>query len=307
MKIAVIGAGGVGGYFGARLAKAGHDVQFLVRGAHGQAMGERGLRIQSEVESFTLERPRITGTPGDLAGAEVMLVTTKLWDLEATARQVAPAVGPQAVVVPFQNGVDAIDMLATSIPRERIAAGTAYISAVIDSPGVIAHTGTFARLRVGALHPSQRESLVAFAAAGEKAGFAAEFVQEPQRMLWEKFILLNTLSGMTALTRQTIGVIRTDPHLRDVFRAVFREGMELAAASGVPMAPDFAERNEAVLDALPESMRASMAHDLLAGRRLEAPWLCGAVVRRAAAAGVPVPVNATVWAALKPFVDGAAG
>lgn len=305
MKIAVIGAGGVGGYFGARLAKAGHEVQFLARGAHLQAMREHGLRVDSEIERFTIDRPDATDDVRRLAQPDVMLVTTKLWDLEATGRQLAPAVGPRTVVIPFQNGVDAVDLLAHGLPRERIAAGVAYIAALIGEPGTIVHTGTMSRLRVGALHPGQQDTLRAFVQAGAAAGFGAEMADDPARMLWEKFVVLNALSALTAVTRQPVGTIRADADMRAALETVFRECLALARASGVAMAPDFEARSLAVFDTLPETMRASMAHDLLAGRRLEAPWLCGAVVRRAAAVGLPVPANAAIWAALKPFADGA--
>jgi 2-dehydropantoate 2-reductase len=301
MKIAVIGAGGVGGYFGARLAKSGHDVQFLARGAHMKAMREQGLTIDSEVERFTVARPNVTDDPRELAPADVMLVATKLWDLAATGARIASAVGPHTVVIPFQNGVDAVDLLAESIPRERIAAGVAYISAVIGAPGTIVHTGAMSKLRVGALHASQHDTLKSLVAAGEASGFGMELVADPARMLWEKFVALNALSGVTAMTRQTVGVIRSDPDLRAVIEQALREGVALARASGVAVPEGF----KSMLDSLPENMRASMAHDLLAGRRLEAPWLCGAVVRRAAQLGLPVPVNATIWAALKPFANGA--
>lgn len=307
MKIAVIGAGGVGGYFGARLAKAGHEVQFLARGAHMKSMLESGLRIDSDVEKFTVTRPSVTDDAARLAPADVVLVTTKLWDLGSTARQIAPAVGSDTVVIPFQNGVDAVDILAQAVPRERIAAGVAYISAVIGQPGVIVHTGAMAQLRVGALQGGQHDTLQAFVAAGAAAGFATDLVEDPQRMIWEKFIALNALSAVTAVTRQTVGAVRADPDLRAVFDAAFREGLALAMRTGAAISVGFEEKSLRMLDALPESMRASMAHDLLAGRRLEAPWLCGAVVRRAAALNLPVPVNATVWAALKPFVDGRPG
>jgi 2-dehydropantoate 2-reductase len=307
MKIAVIGAGGVGGYFGARLAKSGHDVQFLARGAHLKAMRETGLRIESEVERFSIDKPNATDEPSQLAQADVMLVATKLWDLEATGHQLARAVGPNTVVIPFQNGVDAIDLLSKGLPRDRVAAGVAYIAGVIGQPGTIVHTGTMARLRVGAMHPSQQDTLRAFVEAGAAAGFGTEFVDDPARMLWEKFVALNALSALTAVTRQPIGVIRADADMRAAFEAALRECLALAKASGVTMASDFAEKSMGFVDTLPESMRASMAHDLLAGRRLEAPWLCGAVVRRAAPLGLPVPVNATIWAALKPFANGAPG
>lgn len=305
MKIAVIGAGGVGGYFGARLARAGHDVQFLARGAHLAAMQSQGLRIASEVESFALPQVVATSDAAMLTQPDVMLVTTKLWDLAATARQIAPAVGSHTVVIPFQNGVDAVDLLAEGMPRERIAAGVAYIAARIGAPGVIAHTGTMARLRVGALHPAQHATLAAFGAAGQAAGFATDVVDDPQRMLWEKFVALNALSALTAATRQTIGAVLADADLRATFEAVLREGHAVGVASGVALPADFVAKNLEMVKTLPAAMRASMAHDLLAGTRLEAPWLCGSVVRRAAALGLEVPVNRALWATLKPFVDGA--
>jgi 2-dehydropantoate 2-reductase len=304
MKIAVIGAGGVGGYFGGRLALSGQDVRFLARGAHLSAMRERGLRIESPVGDALLEQPRASNDPGSVAGAELVLVTTKLWDLASTGRQIAPFIGPETVIVPFQNGVDAVDLLAEAIPRERIAAGVAYIAATISEPGLIAHTGTMARLRVGALHPGQVELLQAFTEAGAAAGYAAERVEDAQRMLWEKFVVLNALSGLTAVSRQPVGVIREDPDLRATFQASVREAIALARRSGVALADEFEAAQMGMLDNLPPAMRASMANDLLAGYRLEAPWLCGAVARRAAALGMEAPVNRTIWAALKPFADG---
>lgn len=305
MKIAVIGAGGVGGYFGARLAKAGHSVQFLARGAHLLAMREGGLSIDSDVERFTIGKPDATDDAAQLAPADVMLVATKLWDLEATGHQLAPAVGKHTVVIPFQNGVDAVDLLAKGLPRERVAAGVAYIAAVIGAPGTIVHTGPMARLRVGALHAGQHDTLRAFVGAGAAAGFGTEMVDDPDRMLWEKFCALNALSALTAVTRQTIGTIRADADQRAVLDTVFREGLALAKASGVSMADDFEANSLKMFGGLPDSMRASMAHDLMAGRRIEAPWLCGAVVRRAAPLGLAVPANAAIWAALKPFANGA--
>lgn len=304
MKIAIIGAGGVGGYFGARLAQAGHAVRFLARGKHLATMRERGLRIESQAGDFVLERPDATDDPLALQGHELILVTTKLWDLADTARQIAPAVG-DAVVVPFQNGVDAVDILGEAIPRERIAAGVAYIAATIKEAGVIAHTGAMARLRVGALAPSQQPVLRAFVEAGSAAGFACDCAEDAPRMLWEKFVILNAFSAITAVSRQTAEVVRNDPDLRATFQAAVREGIELARRSGVVFPDTHEAAQMQFLDALPPTMRASMAHDLLAGYRLEAPWLCGAVARRAAAVGLEVPVNRTIWAALKPFAEGA--
>jgi 2-dehydropantoate 2-reductase len=304
MKIAVIGAGGVGGCFGAWLAKAGHEVQFLARGRHLAAMRSGGLRIDSAGQGCVIERPDATDDPAQIATPDVMLVCTKLWDLADSARQLSHAVGERTVVVPLQNGVDAVDVLGAHMPGERVAAGVAYISAVIAEPGSVKQTGTLATLRVGALHPAQQPVLEQLVQACKDAGFASDLAPDAQRMLWEKFIALNALSGVTALTRQTLGTIRDDPHLRAVHDASIREGTALGRRSGVALPEGTEAAMFARVDTFPADMRASMAHDLLAGRRLEAPWLCGAVVRRAAALGLDVPVNATIWAGLKPFVNG---
>ncbi|MBI5279682.1 MAG: 2-dehydropantoate 2-reductase [Burkholderiales bacterium] len=304
MKIAVIGAGGVGGCFGAWLAQAGHDVQFLARGRHLAAMREAGLRIDSPGKPCVIERPDATDDPAQLVRADIVLVCTKLWDLADTAVQLRHAVGAGTAVVPLQNGVDAADTLGQSIPRENVAAGVAYISAVISEPGTVRQTGALATLRVGALHSAQQPVLQQFVQACTAAGFASDLAPDAQRMVWEKFIALNALSGVTALTRQTVGQVRGDSDLRAVHDASIGEAAALARLSGVALPDGFEAGLCARLDTFPADMRASMAHDLLAGRRLEAPWLCGAVVRRAAAIGLPVPVNATIWAALKPFVDG---
>jgi 2-dehydropantoate 2-reductase len=307
MRIAVIGAGGVGGYFGGRLAQAGHRVQFLARGRQLEALQARGLAIESAAGYATISPIEATGDPSALAGADVVLVTTKLWDLAATARQIAPAVGPQTVVIPFQNGVDAVDLLAEAIPRERIAGGVAYIAATIREPGVIAQTGTMARLRVGPLAPAQRPVLQALTEAGIAAGYTAELVDDAERILWEKFVFLNAFSGLTSLTRQHAEAIRSDPDLRATFAASIAEVIRLAGHSGVQFPAGFEAAQLQALDNLPPTMRSSMLNDLQAGNRIEAPWLCGAVARRSAQAGLEAPVNRTIWAALKPYVEGRPG
>jgi 2-dehydropantoate 2-reductase len=304
MRIAVIGAGGVGGYFGGRLAQAGHRVQFLARGRQLAALREHGLTLETVAGHTTISPIEATDDPAALTGADVVLVTTKLWDLAATARQIAGAVGPQTVVVPFQNGVEAVDLLAEAIPRERIAGGVAYIAATIREPGVIAQTGTIARLRVGPLAPQQRPVLQALTEAGTAAGYTAELVDDAERILWEKFVFLNAFSGLTSLTRQPAEAIRSDPDLRATFAASIGEVIRLAGHSGVQFAAGFESAQLQALDNLPPAMRSSMMNDLQAGNRIEAPWLCGAVVRRSAQAGLAAPVNQTIWAALKPYVNG---
>jgi len=304
MRIAVIGAGGVGGYFGGRLARGGHDVQFLARGKHLAAMQSTGLEIDSPNGSFRLEQPDVVGEAAKLRPADVVLVTVKLWDLAETAREIAPVVGPETVVIPFQNGVESVELMSHHLPRERIAGGVAYIAATIASPGLIRTTGTMAKLRFGALQEPQRPVIDAFAAVCKESGIDTDVSQDIRRALWEKFVFLNALSGVTSVSRQPVGVIRSDPDLRATMEASMIETMRLAHAWGVALPEGFVAAQMQFLDTLPATMHSSMQNDLAAGNRLEAPWLCGAVARMYAARGASAPVNRTIYAALKPYVNG---
>lgn len=305
MRIAVIGAGGVGGYFGGRLAAAGNDIQFLARGRHFAAMRERGLKIESELGDAHIPKPDVIDDPGALRAADVVLVTVKLWDLAQTGRDIAGCVGRETVVVPLQNGVEAVELLVEGIPKERIAGGVAYIAATIREPGVIAMTGKMAKLRFGPIVEAQRPVLDALNAACKAARFDADITLDIRRTLWEKFVFLNALSGVTSVSRQPVGVIRADPDLRATMEASMFETMRLAHANGIALPEGFVAAQLQFLDTLPGTMRSSMQNDLAAGNRLEAPWLCGAVARMYAARGSNAPVNRTLYAALKPYIDGA--
>lgn len=309
MRITVLGSGGVGGYFGAQLAKAGHEVYFVARGAHGAALRERGLRVDSPLAPVHLPQVACGEDPVAFAAPDVVMFCPKLWDVKAAARQLAPALKPSSLVIPFQNGVESPGWLAEVLGPERVAIGVAQIASTIGAPGVITHTGSFARLRVGLPWTTVSEAaaesrLEAFVAAARGAGIDIERVADAQRTLWEKYVFLTAMSGLTSLVRLPIGPIRDDPDLRATLEASMHETAALAAAQGVAFEPGFVERQMAFVDGLHADMRSSMLHDLLAGRRLEAPWLCGGVARMSAAHGLPAPVNRTLFAALKPFVDG---
>lgn len=306
MRIAVIGSGGVGGFFGAKLALGGHDVAFVARGDHLAAMLRSGLLVESGPSPMHLREVVATDNPATLAPVDVVMLCVKLWDVEDAGRKIAPLLRSGGVVIPFQNGVDAPDMLMRMLGPARVLGGVAYIAAAIRSPGVIAHTGTMARLRVGAFQPAQAAQAEAFVAACTGAGIEATLSPDIRRALWEKFVFLVALSGLTCLTRQPIGVVRSDPDLRAVFEAAMRETCEAGRARGVALPDDFVAQQLKFGDGLPAEMKASMLNDLEAGRRLEAPWLAGAVVRMAREAGRDAPVNATIYAALKPYVDGRA-
>jgi 2-dehydropantoate 2-reductase len=306
MRIAVMGAGGVGGYFGAKLAQAGNDVAFVARGRHLAAMREHGLTVRSATGDIHLANPRVTDDPETIGPVDLVLFAVKLWDTEAAAKQCAPLVRGRGVVIPLQNGVESIERVGAVLGREHVMGGVAFIAATIAQPGVIAHTGTMARLRIGVTMPSQQAAADAFAAACRGAGIDVEVVPDIRVALWAKFAFLVALSGLTSLSRKPVGVIRADADMRAVFEAAIRESWMLARAKGVALPDDYVAQQLAFADGLPHEMTSSMANDLAAGNRLEAPWLAGAVVRMARESNIAVPVNATVYAVLKPYVDGAA-
>jgi 2-dehydropantoate 2-reductase len=305
MKIAVIGAGGVGGYFGGKLAQAGHDVTFVARGRHLDALRSAGLRIESGLGNVSVAPARATHAIADVGPVDVAMFCVKLWDVEATAPQLKPLVAKGGVVIPFQNGVESHDVLRNALGADRVLGGVAYIAATIREPGVIAHTGTMARLTVGAFEPQLQPRAEGFAAACKAAGFDCEVAADIGAALWKKYVFLAAMAGCTSLTRSPVGVIRSDPDIRVTMEAAMREIVDLARARGVELGDDFAARQLRFLDSLPEAMRSSMLNDLMAGNRLEAPWLSGGVARMAREAGLAAPVNATIYAALKPFVNGA--
>jgi 2-dehydropantoate 2-reductase len=305
MRIAVMGAGGVGGYFGARLAQAAHDVVFVARGRHLAAMRERGLAVRSALGDVHLPRPAATDDPAALAPADIVLFAVKLWDTESAAEAMRPLLAHGGVVVPLQNGVGSVERIGALVGAERVMGGVAQIAATIVEPGVIGHTGTMARLRFGAVLPAQQPAAEMLLAACNGAGIDAELVADIRRALWEKFVFLAAFSGLTSVARQPIGVLRADPDLRAALEAAMREAWTVGRAQGIALADDFIAQLMNFTDGLPAEMKSSMLNDLVAGNRLEAPWLCGAVARMAAAAGVCAPVNSTLYATLKPYCDGA--
>lgn len=306
MRIAVMGSGGVGGYFGARLAQAGNDVAFIARGAHLAAMRARGLTVKSANGDAHLARPAVTDDPATLPPADVVIFAVKLWDTETAAQQLRPLLAGGGVVVPFQNGVESIDRIAAVVGAAPVMGGVAQISATIAEPGVIAHTGTMARLRFGTVLPAQRLAAERLRAACTTAGVDAELVPDVRLALWMKFVFLAAFSGCTTLARQPVGVLRADPDLRATLESAMREAWLVGRAKAIALADDFIATQMQFVDGLPPEMRSSMQNDLAAGNRLEAPWLSGAVARMARECGIDAPVNATIYAALKPYCAGAA-
>ena len=298
-----MGAGGVGGYFGARLQQAGHEVTFFARGRHLKALRENGLTLESAHGNANL-KVKVFEDPREAGVVDVVLFAVKLWDTETAAERLRPIVGGHTAVIPFQNGVESIDRLRKFFPEKCVLGGSAYIGTRIKAPGVIEHSGQMARLQFGPVLPSQRAVAEAFLDACKSANIQAEIPDDIVKASWEKFVFLVGLSSATAVARAAIGVVREDPDLRWLFEQAMRETWRVGRARGVQLADDYVEQRLAFADGLHADMKASLLHDLEAGGRLEAPWLCGAVARMAREVGLEAPVNRAVFAALKPYLKG---
>ena len=305
MRIVIMGAGGLGSYFGARLAAAGNDVAFIARGAHLTAIREHGLRVESALGNLHLRDVVATDDPGTLSPADVVMIAVKLWDTEAAAEAVRPLVRPGTAVVSFQNGVSKDDVLTSILGREAVIGGVGQIGVVIASPGVIRHTGTMAKLIFGELDNTRSSRVEALLDACTAAGIDAEIAENINLAIWQKFAFLVPMSACTASMRSTIGAIRANPQARAFLVDVTREVVAVGRALGVNLADDFVEQRMAFVETLPPQMTASMQGDLARGNRLELPWLSGAVVELGKRTGVPTPLNRAVADILALYVDGA--
>ena len=307
MRIAVIGAGGVGGAFGAALANAGADVTFVARGAHLAAMRTTGLRVEGPRGDVHLSPTQATDDPGSIGVVDLVLFCVKLWDVESAGAAIRPLVGPQTAVIPLQNGIDASERLAPILGNDAVMGGVAQISATIAEPGLIRQTGTFMRLVFGELDGRITQRGQAFLALCDRAGFDATLSDKIETELWMKFILLASNAAITAATRQPVGKLRDDPDISPYFAAAYQEVADVARARGVRLPDDAVEKITAGTRNMPPAMMASMAVDLIRGNRIELPWLSGKVVQLGRELGVPTPVHGLLHAMLKPYVNGAPG
>ena len=303
MRIAIVGSGGVGGYFGGRLAAAGTDVTFLARGAHLEAMRARGLRIDSPKGNVHLPNVKAESDPAAVGPVDVVFFAVKLYDTESALSLLPPLVGPRTVVVGFQNGVETVGTLTRAVGASHTAGGVSYVSAVIAEPGVIRHTA-MDHLIFGMPDGSPSPQLESLLEACRPAGFQVTLSRDITVDVWTKFVRISVFSAMTAVTRSPIGVIVNDPELLDMLKAAARETLAVAHAKGVNVSGTIDEDVAVAYKALPPQAKASMLEDLERGRRIELPWLSGAVVRLGREVGVPTPIHAFISTVLKPYVDG---
>lgn len=304
MKIVVMGSGGVGGYFGARLAANGADVTFIARGEHLAAMRRDGLKVLSANGDLTVKPVKATDDPASVGHADLVMIAVKLWSTADAARTIAPMMGPNSAVVSWQNGVVAEDILIKLYGKERVIGGVSNIAALIEAPGVIRHNGAMARLIFAELNGKPSKRIDAFAALCKQANIDHVVSDDIDRAIWQKFIFLASFSGMTCATRLSIGPIRTDPETRAMLKAALGEVVAIGRAKGVSLPDDQVEQSLTWADNLPPSMIASMLGDLNRGNRLELPWLSGNVVKLGEELGVATPIHKFIFTVLKLHADG---
>ncbi|MBS0539157.1 MAG: 2-dehydropantoate 2-reductase [Proteobacteria bacterium] len=305
MRIAVVGAGGVGGGYGAALAHAGADVTFIARGAHLAAMKSHGLKVESPRGDTHLVPTQATDDPRSVRPVDVVLFCVKLWDVESAGEQIKPLVGPGTAVIPLQNGIDASERLAPILGPRAVMGGVANISATIASPGVIRQTGMGLRMVFGELDGSRSPRAEAFAAVCARASIDGVLSTNILGELWMKFILLASNASLMAVTRLPIGKLRDDPDIAPLFTVAYQEVLDVGRARGVVLPDDAIERTLQFNRTVPPQLMASMAVDLLRGNRIELPWLSGKVVELGRQLGVPTPVHRLLYATLKPYTMGA--
>jgi len=301
MRIAVFGSGGVGGYFGGRLAQAGEDVIFIARGEHLKAIRQNGLRVDSIAGDFVTHPAQATNIPAEVGVVDAVLVTVKAWQVSEAAEAMKPMVGEKTLVIPLENGVDAPDQLAAILGAGHVLGGLCHISVFVEGPGHIQHVAIQPHIAFGELNgqPSERVERLrqTFARA---QGLAVEVSADIRTALWEKFLFIASISGVGAVTRQPAGVIRSMAETREMLLRAMEEVAAVAEARGITLSPDIIQKTMSFIDNIPPATMASMQRDIIEGRPSELEAQNGAVVRLAKEVDVEVPTHAFIYASLLP-------
>ena len=304
MKIAVMGAGAIGGYFGGRLAKAGFDVSFIARGAHLDVIRKNGLKVLSPLGDFTIHPATVTDDPAEVGPVDVILFMVKNYDTLRAAEQIRPLVGPDTAIIPFQNGVEARAMLSNVLGARHVLGGVAFIPASIQEPGVIKHNAELAKLVFGEFDKQITPRALSFLDALEKAGVTGEIPADISMVLWSKLMFLTSMSAINCITRQPVGLVQSDGETIALYMDAMREVAAVATAHGVSLGEEEIANNMALAKSFPPNNKTSMFQDLEAGQRLEIDYLSGAVVRLGREKGIETPIHRTAWVAIKPWING---
>ena len=300
MKIAIMGSGGVGGYYGGLLAVAGQEVTFIARGAHLQAIRDKGLHVKSVHGDFTVSPVKATDRPGEIGAVDLVLVATKTYHTEEAAQAIKPLIGDNTVVISLQNGIDAAERIGSAVGMERMLGGATWLSAAIEAPGRIGQYSQFRRIALGELDGRITPRAQAVASAFATTPAVVELVPNIRQMLWTKFVFISAISALGGLTRVSMGEYRHVPEAREVLAQAMAEVAAVAQACGVALDADIVAKTLSFIDAAAPDMRPSMQRDLEAGRMSELESLIGVVVRLGRERGVPTPVMRLAYALLKP-------
>lgn len=304
MRIAIMGAGAVGGYFGALLARAGHDVAFIARGAHLEVMRRDGLSVVGPRGDWKVDRIVATDNPAELDPVEVVLFCVKTYDTEEAGRSILPLLARGGCCISLQNGVDSLERLVPVLGEGRVLPGLAFVSGLIERPGVIRYVSAMSSLHYGEPDGTMSARATGFLDLCKAAGIGAVVETDIRTAQWNKFVALATNASLTSLMRAPAGIIYHDPLLLDMARAAFAEVEAVGRALGVALPADVVEKSMSIHQGFPKMMYASMYHDLARGRRMELESIGGYVVRKGRELGVPTPVHAFAYACLRPFANG---
>lgn len=306
MRVVMFGSGAVGGYFGAQLARVGHPVTLIARGAHLEAIRARGLTVQSAMLGDFTVQMRAESDPAAVGPVDVVIVAIKTYDNATAYPMIAPLLGPETIVLTLQNGVDNVEQLAALYGEDRVLGGTTYVATALEAPGRIVQTGVHRSIIFGEVFGARglTPRVHALAAALSMADIDVRAVPDARTPLWDKFVYLVPFSGFTGAARLPIGFLWSSPQARDMFYAAAREVAAIAHAEGITLSPDRWETLQHYMDHIPHSTRSSLLVDLSQQKRIEVEALQGVALRKAAAHGVSTPVIATLYAALHPWAAG---
>jgi 2-dehydropantoate 2-reductase len=300
MRLAIMGAGGVGGYYGGLLSQQGHEVIFIARGAHLQALRAQGLQVKSVHGDFLVAPVQATADPAEIGPVDLILFATKTYHTDLAAPAIKPLVGPETVVVPLQNGIDAAERIGAYVGQEHIVGGVTWLSAAIEAPGVIGQYSQFRRVVLGEFDGRMTGRLQMIYEAFKATGITVEVSADILKVLWTKFVFISAASALGSLTRVTIGEYRQVPETREVLVQALEEVSAVAQARGVKLEEDLVAKTLEFIDRAIPDMKTSMQRDVEAGRLSELESMIGVVPQLGRQSGVPTPVLSLAYAVLKP-------
>lgn len=301
MRIVVFGTGGVGGFFGGRLAHAGDDVTFIARGEHLRAIKASGLKVDSTLGDFVVVPAKATDDVSEVGEVDLMIVGVKAWQVSEAARAMKPLVGPGTTVLPLQNGVDAVAQLVAELGADRIIGGLCRIVSLVVGPGHVKHAGFTPSIVIGEIDDRRTDRIMRIEQLFKRAGLEITVAPDIQAALWTKFLFIASFSGVGAMANAPAGVLRSDPKWRAQILHAMEEIYALAQARKIKLSPNSIDNAIASVNALPEDATSSMQRDIAAGRPSELESQNGAVVRLARESGVQVPTHALIYETLKPL------